>query len=271
MRGWACLLLATVILAGCGDETSSPAAGTFTPGTRGVLTVVTTDVPSPGFWEGSPEHVTGGFEYALAQHMAERFGLRSVAVRTEQFNRIVEGQLGGADLALDLLTPTAERERSLDFSSPYLDAAPTVLVNSDTAVPDLAAAQPLVWGAVRGTTFVGIIDNLIGPDHPVQLYDNNAAMLAALERHEIDALLLDMPLAVETANRSGGRLKAVAQLPGTEIIAAAMPKGSANYQAVDSAIRAFTADGTIDRLLRVWIGEEAANAEKSIPLLQTLR
>ena len=54
-----------------------------------------------------------------------------------------------------------------------------------------------------------------------------------------------------------------------EAVAAALPKNSNNEQAVSSAIRAFTADGTIDRLLKKWVGTAAANAETSIPLLHT--
>lgn len=263
--------VATGLLAACGDLTSSPSSGTFTPRTRGVLTVVTTNVPIPGFWEGTPTHLTGGFEYELAKRLAERFGLKSVQVRLERFHRIVEGQLDGADLALDLITPTAQRALSLTFSEPYLNAAPTVVVRTGTGVADLEAARSLRWGAVRATTFVGIIDSLIAPEQPVEVYEDDSVMLAALQAHKIDAVLLDMPLAVATASRSGGRLAAAAQLPSTEMIAAALPKGSGNVQAVSSAFRAFTSDGTIDRLLRVWVGSAAANAESSIPLLQTTR
>jgi polar amino acid transport system substrate-binding protein len=96
-------------------------------------------------------------------------------------------------------------------------------------------------------------------------------MLAALQGHAIDAVLLDMPLAVVTAERSGGRLQAVAQLPTSESIAAGLPKGSSNVDAVDSAMRALTADGTTQRLIRTWLGSEGASARSSIPLLQTTR
>jgi ABC-type amino acid transport substrate-binding protein len=236
-----------------------------------VLTVVTTDIPSPGFWEGTPTHVTGGFEYELARLLAKRFGLRSLDVKTEPFHRIVEGQLSGADLALDLITPTADRERSLAFSYPYLNATPTVVVRTGTAVPDLATAQGLRWGVVRTTTLSGLVNTLIGPDDPPRVYDDTTEMVTALEDRQIDAVLLDLPLAVVTADRSHGRLTAAAQLPQSEMIAAAMPKGSGNQEAVDSAVRAFTADGSIDHLLRVWVGPAAANAETSIPLLQTTR
>ena len=265
----AAVLLVALLSTACGAETTSPAAGTFTPRTHGVLMVVTSEVPRPGFWEGTPAHVNGGFEYEVAKELAKRFGLKTVTVKIEPFSRIVQGHLDGSDLALDLITPTSEREQHLAFSVPYLDAAPTVVVRTGTSVPDLAHAQKLRWGGVHATTLVPIIHTLISPTDPVRMYGTTAAMVTALEHGQIDAVLLDMPLAVATADRSGGRLHAAAQLPDPESLAAALPKGSANVQAVDSAVNAFTANGTINRLLRTWVGAAAANAETSIPLLQT--
>jgi polar amino acid transport system substrate-binding protein len=265
------LAAAGLLLGGCGTLSTSPAAGTFTPRTKGVLTVVTSDVPSAGFWTGTAAHPTGGLEFELARDLATRFGLKSVHIKLEHFHRLVAGQLDGADLALDLLTPTDQRRKHLDFSSPYLNGAPTVVVRSLIGVPDLATAQALQWGAVRATTLVDIINKQIAPDQPVRLYDNHAQLTAALESGQVDAILLDMPQAVVTARDSHGRLDAAAQLPSSEAIAAALPKGSDNVEAVDSAMRAFNADGTITRLLKTWIGSQAADAEKSIPLLHTTR
>ena len=85
----------------------------------------------------------------------------------------------------------------------------------------------------------------------------------------MDATLLDMPLAVAAAEHSEGRLEAVAQLPEREPLAVGLPKGSDNLQAVDSALRAFQSDGTIDDLLHEWVGADAAEAESAIPLLHT--
>jgi polar amino acid transport system substrate-binding protein len=157
----------------------------------------------------------------------------------------------------------------LDFSTPYLNTAPTVLVRTGTNVPDVATARQLRWGVVRGTTFVGIVHTLIDPTRPTEVYKSNSAIVAALEDDKIDALLLDLPLAVVTANDSDKRLHTAAQLAEPELLAAALPKGSTNTDAVDSAIRAFTSDGTINELLQKWVGSEAAHAEKSIPLLRT--
>ncbi len=234
-----------------------------------MLTVATSVVPSPGFWEGTPTHPTGGFEYELAKEMAKRFGLGSVQVKIVHFHRIVRGHLGGADLGIDLITPTAEREEALEFSDSYLKTAPTVLVRAGTEVPDLKTAQELRWGAIQSTTFVEAIQRSIVPEREPVLYDGQQEDVAALEAGKIEATLLDLPLAVAIAERSDGKLEAVAQLPDKEALAVAMPKGSPNRQAVDSAIRAFTADGTIEDLLEEWVGAEAASAEAEIPLLHT--
>lgn len=254
-------------MGGCGSISAS--AGEFTPGQPGVLTVATSVVPSPGFWEGTAAHPTGGFEYELAREMAKRFGLDRVAVKIVHFHRIVRGHLGGADIAIDLLTPTSEREDALDFTGPYMRSAPTVLVRAGTEVPDLASAQELRWGAIQSTTFVETIEDSIVPEEEAILYDGQQEVVAALEAGKIEATLLDLPLAVAVANRSAGKLEAVAQLPEKEALAVGLPKGSSNRQAVDSAIRALGADGTIGDLLEEWIGTDAANAEHEIPLLHT--
>ena len=260
-----CGLLA--VLVGCGSISGS--AGTFTPARPGILTVATSAVPSAGFWEGTPTHPTGGFEYELVREMAKRFGLGRVQIKIVHFHRLVRGHLGGADLGVDLITPTSEREEHLEFSGPYLTTAPTVLVRSGTEVPDLATAQELRWGAIQSTTFVETIEQSIVPEEEPALYDGQQEVLAALRAGEIEATLLDLPLAVATAEESHGELEAVAQLPDKEALSVALPKGSPNRQAVDSAIQAFTADGTIEELLEEWVGSEAANAESSIPLLHT--
>jgi polar amino acid transport system substrate-binding protein len=256
-----------VLLAGCGSISGS--AGSFDPGQANVLTVATSAVPSAGFWEGTRSRPNGGFEYELSRELAARFGLAHVRIKIVHFHRLVAGHLGGADLGIDLLTPTAQREEALDFSTAYLKAAPTIVVRSGTDVPDLASAQELRWGAIRSTTFIEAIADSVAPEEEALLFDGQRELLAALEAGRVEAVMFDLPLAVSIASRSNGRLEAVAQLPEKEAIAVALPKDSPNRQAVDSAIRAVTADGTIEALLERWVGADAAEAESAIPLLHT--
>ena len=65
------------------------------------------------------------------------------------------------------------------------------------------------------------------------------------------------------------KLAVAAQLADTEPIAAALPEGSQNRQAVSSALRAMVADGTIDDLAERWLGESLSDSESNVPLLRT--
>jgi ABC-type amino acid transport substrate-binding protein len=232
-----------------------------------VLTVVTQPLPTAGFWNGTDTRPTGGLEYGIARDLAHQFGLR-LSVRTEPFSRIVAGHLDGADLALSLITPTSTREQVLDFSSPYINAAPALLVRAGISVPDLQTAQGLRWAVESNTTLQSTITDVIDPYQPPLLFDSRQGVLAALRSGRADATLFDLPAAEAIAN-SDPKLEVAAQLANTEPIAAALPDGSSNVQAVSSALRAMLADGTIDTLAQRWLGISLSDSEADVPLLRT--
>ena len=260
-KGLACVLL----VAGCSGLGS--AAGTFVPAHRGTLTVVTQPLPTAGFWLGSGDHPTGGMEYAMAKDLAHRFGLKLV-VRTESFSRIVGGDLDGADLALALITPTAQRMQVLDFSTPYIESPPALVVRAGTSVPDLDTAQRLRFVVGANTTFEKIVADVIQPDAPPLRIEDRNAELAALRSGRADVAMFDLP-AAEAIAHDDPHLTVAARLANTEPIAAALPKGSNNVDAVSSALRAMQADGTIDSLAQRWLGISIAAATNDVPLLRT--
>ena len=266
---WLSIVAAATLLAiavgGCAGIGS--ASGTFRPLHRGVLTVVTQPLPTAGFWNGTDARPTGGLEYAIARDLARGFGLRLV-VRTEPFSRIVAGHLDGADLALSLITPTSTREQVLDFSSPYINAAPALLVRAGISVPDLQTAQGLRWAVESDTTLQSTITDVIDPYQPPLLFDSRQGVLAALRSGRADATLFDLPAAEAIAN-TDSKFQVAAQLADTEPIAAALPDGSQNVQAVSSALRAMLADGTIDSLAQRWLGISLSDSEANVPLLRT--
>jgi len=254
-----------VAVSGCAGIGS--ASGTFRPAHRGVLIVVTQPLPTVGFWNGTDARPTGGMEYGIARDLAHRFGLRLV-VRTEPFSRIVAGHLDGADLALSLITPTSTRDQVLAFSSPYITAAPALLVHAGISVGDLQSAQGLRWAVESDTTLQSTIADVIQPDQPPLLFDSRQGVLGALRSGRADATLFDLPAAEAIAN-SDPKLQVAAQLADTEPIAAGLPQGSPNVQAVSSALRAMLADGTIDGLAQRWLGISLSGSEADVPLLRT--
>jgi ABC-type amino acid transport substrate-binding protein len=245
------------------------ATGRFTPAHPGTLTVATAFFPAPGFWEGAPAAPSGGFEWDLALALAHRFGLTKVSVVTVSFGDLISGHLNGADLALSELTPTTARSKVLDFSTPYLVSPPGVIVKPGTSTPDLATLRQLPWVALNGSTLTTILDNQVRPDHPALVVASRPEALQAIDTGRAQAMLLDLPVGLALERAMPRQFDLSAQLSGSEGLAAALPKGSANFNAVDSAIRAFLADGTVDKLSVQWFGAKLSTGDESLPLIRT--
>lgn len=266
--GLALLLLSAAALgSGCGG-TLSDASGSFEPSHPGTLTVITQPLPTTGFWEGTDRRPSGGFEYGMALALAERLGIERVDVRTMPFSRIVTGRLVDGDVAMALITPTGEREEVLEFSTPYFNSPPALLVRAGTEVPDVKTAQELQWALGRNTTFEEIVADEIRPEEEPLRFEDRRAELAALRGGEADVAMFDLPAAQALA-AADPELEVAAKLSRTEPIAIALPKGSENVEAVSSAVRAMLSDGTLDELAERWLGGPIEAGEQSVPLLRT--
>lgn len=258
---------AALALGGCVRVTAS---GNFTPAHKGTLTVATGEVPLEGFWEGTADHPTGGFEYELAVALAKRFGLRHTAVVVVPFSQIVQGNLGGADLALSDITATSDREQVLDFSDPYLSARPSVLVRAGRSVPDLKTARDLTWAVGRSSTLLGFLNDTIRPNTPPLLSSSLGQTVDAVQHGKVEAGLLDLPVAAAVARDSGGTLTVAGQFDSNDNISAALPQGSPNLDAVQSAVRGLIADGTIASLADRWLGLDINGTQADqVPLIRT--
>jgi ABC-type amino acid transport substrate-binding protein len=80
--------------------------------------------------------------------------------------------------------------------------------------------------------------------------------------------MFDLPAAAAIVDQDPS-LSMAAKLGQTEPIAAALPKGSSNTQAVGAALRAMINDGTIDAITKRRLGISITDAEDSVPLLRT--
>lgn len=246
------------------------ASGTFTPRVKDTLTVATAQIPNPGFWYGTFAHPTGGFEYALAKALAERFELKRIKIVEVPFHELVRGHLGGADLALSDITITDERAEHLDFSTSYLEAPPAIVVHPGTQVADVKAAQGLHWAVQHDTTLREALEDQIEPARKPLVFERQSEKLAAFEDGRANAMLLDLPIALAYARESPRRFAVAAQLPSEAELGVALPSGSDNVEAVDSAIRGLQSEDEIDRLGERWLHAniEEGSAE-DIPVLRT--
>jgi len=208
---------------------------------------------------------TKGFEAEFASALAKKLGLDRVQVVQVPFGQIIQGKLHGADLALSQLTPTEEREHSVDFSTPYLSAPPGVLARIGVDAADTHDLRDLQWVVSRLSTLTPVVMDRIRPTKtPIEVDDRTEA-LEVLRSGSANALMLDLPVALGLARDEPGLFHVLGQLDGDADIAAALPNGSDNREIVDSTIRALQADGTVDGLFSRWFGTSADD----VPLILT--
>ena len=243
-------IVVVIASAACGSTRDAVPLELVT-GTDGVLSVAAS-LPAPGFWDvdahGAPE---GGFEWALATALAERFDLRLEVVDVS-FERIAAGDLGGADLALAQVEITSERDEVVDFSVPYLDSDLGVLVRTGDEIRDLASARQLDWVAVVSSTGERFLRDTVSPDPALQLAANEAEAAAMVALEHADAALIDLVTALIVAADQGA-LDVTGRFVTGGQYAIVMPSGSPNQQLIDAAVRAFDSDGTLDRLEQDWL------------------
>lgn len=263
------LLASAAAFSSCSDARDD-ARQTFVPRTDGVL-VVAAALPAPGFWEGDdPTTVDGGYEWDLATRLADRLGLELEIVDVP-FADIAAGELDGADIAMAQISITDGRAEVVDFSEPYYTTDAGVLALADTEITDLKAAREATWVVVEGTTHADVVADEIRPDADVLVVADEIEATAALLDGSAEAALIDLPTALVLAEGDDA-LAVIAKVATEEQYGVALPLSGPdhvrNRQAVDAALRAFDADGTLSDLADRWLAPRFAADPADIPLIR---
>ena len=266
------LFAATAVALACASVAGArPAAPpTMHPG---VLTVGL-DPPAVGFQVGTlrGQKVINprGFEIDLTKAIAKKLGISKINYIKVPFPVLFRPGTKPFDFAFEESTITAARARHVSFSAPYFTANQGVLVSrkvvSEGKVPkslnDLRALQTC---AQTVTTGLDYILHKLHPQKPPLQYGTTAAAFAAVQVNKCDALVLDTPIVASQKKTKPSAYGPVAgQIVTNEKYGAVMTKGSKLKPAVDRAIRALTANGTLVKLQKKWFNINFAK----IPILR---
>ena len=256
LRRWcAPLLVASAVLATPAAASAAPAAAVV-PGQFTVGLSLPTEGFQVGVADGTKVIYARGLEIDLAQELAKRLAAPPVVFLQEPFTSLTTLAAKPWDLALAQVTITAPRATHIDFSVPYMRADQGVLLSQYVrSVPtSRAALRKLRLCATRGTTGIATVKNRIRPTAKPTWYVDAPTMLLALQLGRCDAVVSDLPSLATLRDRAPRRYGVLAgRIVTGEQYAAVLPKGSANKPAVDAAITAMIADGTIAQLEKTWL------------------
>jgi polar amino acid transport system substrate-binding protein len=273
----AALALTLAACSSSGSGTSASSGGSFgdckitskknsisiKPVAAGTLTVETT-LPAQGWWNGTtPSSIKSGYEYCMGAELANMAGLTSVTVKNVSFDQLVAGRTNSFDIALAEISITADREKVVDFSTPYFDSNIGVITKKDAGVT-ADNIDSKSCAAYSGTTSVPFIQDKLKCHS--KIYPNSQTLYQAVLSGQVDAAFLDTAIVLAEAKATGGKLAVVGQYETGEKYGAIFPKGSANEAALDKGIKTLISDGTLNTLSKTYLGPAFGGDPSSVPV-----
>lgn len=197
-----------------------------------------------------------GFDIDMIQAVAKAAGFEAV-VKNTAWDGIFAGLAAGDfDAVLSSVTITAERSRTLAFSSPYLDAGQVLIVHKDlSGLTVLSQFGGKKVGAQIGTT--GALEVAKFRTILLKSYDEAGLAVEDLYVGRIDAVVLDTPTARNYALRNDrykSKLKIVGNPFTDEHYGIAVKKGNQKaLEMINRGLEIIKKDGTLAKLVHKWL------------------
>ena len=241
---------------------------------EGVLTVASGN-PAYFPWviDNAPE-AGKGFEAAVAYAVAAEMGFEAdqVTWTSSSFDQAIQPGQKNFDFNLQQFSITEDREKVVDFSVPYYTSALAVIVRQQAidagALPNLESLKGLTWGADANTTATPVIQSLIAPKSAPLLYDDTVNVIEAMNANQIDATLLDLPVALYQAAVVMDDGVVLGQFPADESnspdhFGLLMEEGNPIKACVDAALTALSESGQLAEIEAEWLQQAT-----DVPMIQ---
>jgi polar amino acid transport system substrate-binding protein len=195
-----------------------------------------------------------GFDMDVIRGVAQSIGV-DIEFRSMEFESLIGAvQTGQIDVAISSITIRPDRAESVDFSTPYYVADQAVLVHDDSTIANSDDLNGTKISAQLGTTGAIWIDENL--DATSVKYDTivSAVLVVENQQENIKACILDTPVANRYAADPNYHLKVAFVIPTNEQYGIACAKGETELvAAIDDAINAMKADGSLDTMLDKWV------------------
>jgi len=239
------------------EESTESTDAALPTAVEGVLTMATNAAFPPYEYIEGGEIV--GIDADIAAAIAEKLGLE-IQIEDMEFGAIIEAvKSGKADIGLAGMTVTPDRAEEVNFTASYATGVQVVIVTEDsaiTSVDDLfAEGASNVIGVQRNTTgdLYTTWDLEDAGLATIDRYSKGAEAVQALKTGKVDCVVIDNEPAQAFVEANPG-LKILDTEYAIEDYAAAMNKDNTElYEAVNAALEALIADGTVAAIVEKYI------------------
>ncbi len=240
--------LAVLVLAGLGSAADDD-------GKRPLLWGADEEGGAPYIYKEDGEYV--GFEVDIARALERKLG-RKVEFKQYPFKELVKGlQRGDIDFAMNGLEVTKDRAAQVRFSRPYYFYRLQLVTRKGDerlkSVKDLEGNSKLKVGTLENTAAARLLERL---GVTLKTYDDQVNPYKDLAQKQLDAVLLDLPIALYVVQKND-ELNKVLQFTGPPVepgqYAIAFRKDNeALAKEVDAALGRVIRSGELERILKGW-------------------
>jgi ABC-type amino acid transport substrate-binding protein len=241
-------VLAIAVLAvgaGCGgDDDNGDGGGANDLGLiKDGQLLVGTDTPYPPFEIGQPPDITG-YDIEVGRAVAQHLGLQPTFQDTSFDTIFRDLSQGKFDFVLAATTITPERQQKVAFSDPYYaaDQALVVTPGSDIKTPEDLADKTV--GAQDGTTGEDYANDETDASD-VRGFPEGPDAINALKAGQVDATIIDQPVAVDALEKEGG-IEIATTIPTGELYGIPVAKDNTTLlEEINKALQEMKTDGTL--------------------------
>jgi polar amino acid transport system substrate-binding protein len=200
-----------------------------------------------------PEQLTG-FEFDLADALAAKLGLKAQMVQNQWDQLIPALDRGNFDIALNGLELTPDNQQHIAMSRPYFVYAQQIITRKSTdGLTRLENLKGKAVGVLSGTVAQRLVEQMSSAE--MRIYPGNVESFNDLKAERIEAVVLDLPIALHYA-KSDGELKFSGEPFAPGYYGIGVRKDDVKLlAAINMAIEAVAQDGTLERICRkygVW-------------------
>jgi len=253
-----CLLMCALMLmaVGCGGEEKKAETTKDESQGKWIVAINATFPPFEAVKEGTKDYV--GIDIDIANYLGQKMN-KKVEFQDMKFASLVPTlQSKRADIVISGISPTAEREKVVDFTKPYYFPMKALICKKGSGFDSLEKLKGHKAGASMGTTYVNELKQAGGIE--VAELDNTPLVVQDIKNGRLQAGLFDSAQAAVFVKQNPELEMHTLNLPivKDDTFAIAMQKGSKDLAQVDKLLQEMQNNGEMNKILAKHLGDEAA-------------
>lgn len=257
-------LMAVLTLTSCSNDKNSSGDGTGVSTIKnGVLKIGMEQSYPPLEYLDEDGTTLIGFDVEFGEAIAEKMGLKAEFINNS-FDTIGEALNRDVfDVAISAISITDERKESHLLSKPYIENKISLVTAKDKGLNSPEDLKGKKVAVQRGTTADIFMTDLVNEnsdykDGDIARYDSVMNCFEELKHGRADAVIVDIVVANYYIGSDTDSYSITWQSDEPEPFGIQLKKGNdALLEEIEKAVDAIYADGTVDKIVKKYFGEEA--------------